>query len=84
MVSQGGCNLSQSLARPWARLGRLRPSLLANLPLYSLLLLAPGSALAIGFTGSFDPSTWVVINTNPSQTLNGTADYCNKIGRAHV
>jgi hypothetical protein len=43
-----------------------------------VLGLASPSAHALGFTGSFDPSQWVVVNTYPggSETLNGTNSLC--------
>ncbi len=34
-------------------------------------------AQAIGFSGTFAPSTWLLINTNPAQTLNSTGTGVN-------
>jgi hypothetical protein len=44
----------------------------------SLAILAPAPAKAVsGFTGTFDQSTWTVVNTQPSQTLSGANGICN-------
>lgn len=47
---------------------RVRGLLFIGTPLATLLA-APTHAAGIGLTGTFDPQTWVVVNTSPAQTL---------------
>jgi hypothetical protein len=51
---------------------------LAALPLFAIVLFAPAPVKAVsGFTGTFEQSTWTVVNTDPAQTLSGVNGICN-------